>query len=550
MTGRRSLRIAGVIAAALALVARAGGVRVGVGKATFVFGFLAVYGLAQSKGIPLQLYARVLLSLGIAVALARLAGARPAGMGVVIRRAAPIAAVALAAILAGGVFMLHGPKERRALGRLPAPPADAPNVILLILDTVRAANLGLYGYERATTPNIEKWATDGVVFERAVSTAPWTLPSHATMLTGQYGFVAGSTLERALDDRFATLAEILSARGYATAGFVANLAYTTRTSGLERGFARYQDFPVDAAMLVRSSWLTKRAGRVLDRVPGFPRWTLPKRGARINEEFVRWLDGRDERPFFAFLNYFDAHDPYRVPPGYEKRFGPIPPPGATIDDTQQHATEDLERWITAYDACIAYLDDQLGRLFRALEERGLDRNTLVILTSDHGEMFGEHNQIQHTSGLYMPALHVPLAMVYPGVLPAGVRVSRPVTLRDLPATILDVLRQPDSAIPGRTLAGLWNGELAPNGGSALLSELDAYSWSSPWKPISRGDMKSLLEDRLHYIRNGDGVEELYDPTIDVREENDLIADPRAAGAVERFRFVLDSVLRTAPSVPR
>jgi arylsulfatase A-like enzyme len=158
-------------------------------------------------------------------------------------------------------------------------------------------------------------------------------------------------------------------------------------------------------------------------------------------------------------------------------------------------------------------------------------------------MFGENGQVAHTSGLYMPALHVPLVMVMPGVLPEGERVAEPVTLRDLPATILDLVGAAGaSGIPGQSLVGHARGGQPVAATSPLLSELDWYDWSPEWTPIHRGDMTSLVEGRLHYIRNGDGEDELYDAVADAAEATDLSAEPSMRRDLDRLRAALDSVL--------
>jgi arylsulfatase A-like enzyme len=550
----------GAVLAALAWAGRSG---VDLSKATFLFAFTGTYAVAQSPGIPLHPIAKVVLSLGIASVLARAADGRAARIIASIRRVTLAATVALIALAAWGLATLPPVAERRALSRLPPARAGSPNVLLLILDTVRAANLGLYGYHRPTSPTLDRWAGAGVVFDRAIVTAPWTLPSHASMFTGHYNVTARTGIDRPLDRRLPTIAEVLRDHGYATAGFTANLGYTTRTSGLARGFARFEDFPVTMGIVLPSTWLGRMVSNHLWWLPGMPTWPIPKTAERITDDFQRWLDGRrqgrrQDRPFFVFLNYYDAHGPYLSPPAYRARFGPPAETEATSD--KPWTTEELATSINAYDGSIAYVDDQLKRVFALLDASGLRDSTLVVVTSDHGEMFGEHGQTAHTSGLYMPALRVPLAMVYPGVVPGGVRVMPPVTLRDLPATILDIIGlAAESPIPGQSLAAHWKPgpNSGPNGGenpdgkvasaagtaSPILSEIDHYAWAPSWTPIRRGDMRSLVEGRLHYIRNGDGVEELYDPVADPAETRNLIADAALQPSVARFRATLDSIFR-------
>jgi arylsulfatase A-like enzyme len=530
-----------ILAAGLSGVARILGTGVDAKKATFLLAFPGVYAVAQSPGIPLHTIAKLVLSLGLVSVLARVAERRSGTVITAIRRTTPVVLVGLVALAAWGFATVPGRLEQRALARLPAARPGAPNVVLLILDTVRAANLSLYGYHRATSPHIDRWAAQGVVFDRAIASAPWTLPSHASMFTGYYNVTTRTGIDRPLDGRFPTIAEVLRDNGYATAGFTANLGYTTRTSGLARGFTRFEDFPVTAGMVLRSAWLGRAVSDHLGWLPGMPAWPVPKTADDITSSFQQWLAGRQkDRPFFAFLNYYDAHGPYRAPPEFRGKFGPP----AEVEATSERpwSTAELATSINAYDGSIAYVDDRLRRVFELLEKEGLRERTLVVLTSDHGEMFGEHGQTAHTSGLYMPALHIPLAMVFPGVVPAGVRVAPPVTMRDIPATILDLVGlSGESPIPGQSLAAHWrNG--APTA-SPLLSEIDAYDWAPSWTPVRRGDMRSLVDGPLHYIRNGDGVEELYEPVVDPAETRNRIGDATLGPAVAKFRATLDSIVR-------
>jgi Sulfatase len=217
-------------------------------------------------------------------------------------------------------------REHLAVAGLPPAPPGARNVVLIVWDTVRAYSLSAYGYSRNTTPNLARCAREGVLYNLAVAPAPWTYPSHSCFFTGQWPFKLNSQWKFLLDAPDPTLAEYLASRGYQTAGFAANTAWCNNETGLARGFTHFEDFS-----------LTPRS--LLDRtVPGkwilmhflyrgnyhYMKWIdLRSRGARgINADFLGWLrQRRPDRPFFAFLNYFDAHEPYITPPGHEGRFG-------------------------------------------------------------------------------------------------------------------------------------------------------------------------------------------------------------------------------------
>ncbi|HSJ15971.1 MAG TPA: sulfatase [Longimicrobiales bacterium] len=520
----------------LALFGRLGRTAVDVSRATLVFSFLVVFGVIQSRGFPLHPAAKVVLSLGIATVIARAAAKRPAAVLRAVARTAPVGAGVLVLLGVIGVATLPGITERRRLARLSDPRAAAPNVLLIILDTVRAANLGLYGHHRDTSPQLDAWAESGVVFERAVVTAPWTLPSHAALFTGQYNFAAGTAFARPLDDRFPTLAEVFGSHGYATAAFVANLSFATRATGLARGFHRYDDLPFTPGMFAHSYWILRGVSRRIATLPGRQYWAKSKRAAQVTDDFLAWLGRRPDRPFFVFLNYFDAHDPYEPPEPFRSMYGPAPE--HELSDDEVYTTAQLGPWINAYDGAIRYIDGELGRLFEALAATGLRENTLIVVTSDHGEMFGEHGQIQHTTGVYLPVLHVPLALAFPGVVPAGVRVPAAVSLRDIPATILDIAGIPQAAIGGHSLAALWSGGAPVT--SPLLAELDF----DHREILSRGHIASLLDGPYHYIAHPGGVEELYDVVADPAEERDLARIPTSAPTLRRLRSIVDSLLQS------
>ena len=209
----------------------------------------------------MSLYAKFLLAIGLAVQTARVLHRWRAPFERLIGPAA-IALTCLVALLA--LVTLVGPSlaYRWRVASLPAAAPSSPNVLLVVWDTVRARNLSLYGYGRPTTPNLEKWAQSSAVFDRASSTSPWTLPSHASMLTGRLPHELSADWEEALDGQHRTLAEALSERGYVTAGFVANTYYCGYEQGLARGFARYDDYVVTPReVLISSSLLRVAANR-------------------------------------------------------------------------------------------------------------------------------------------------------------------------------------------------------------------------------------------------------------------------------------------------
>ncbi len=511
------------------------------------FFFLGVLSFLQATTERLELYAAALLAAGLAVQTGRMVARRPRAAATVTRRAVPWLLGAWL-LIAAAVPAAEWWSARRTLSSLPTPEADAPNVLLIVLDTVRGKNLSLYGYERPTTPALERLAERGTVFELALATSPWTLPTHGSLFTGHPAHDLSTDWKRPLDEAHPTLAEALGARGFESAGFVGNLYYGGEAFGLGRGFARYDDQPRSPAMVVHSAWLTRTLAERVRRWAGTRQDLVRKTADDINRAFLSWLDRRGERPFFVFLNYYDGHDPYLPPAPFDTRFSEEPPLyWLDTDEASKLTPDQIAELVDAYDNSLAYLDDRLGRLFAELDERGVLDNTLVVVTSDHGEEFGEHGLMFHGHTLYLPALHVPLVLSLPGRVPAGVRVSNPVSLADVPATIADVLGGPAAlSFPGVSLLDRFEDSVDLAGSfadaDAVLAEVTVNPRTPGWYPVHKGDMQALVWDGFGYIRNGDGTEELYDISRDPGQRVDLSSSENGASRLPRFRQRLREVL--------
>jgi arylsulfatase A-like enzyme len=491
--------------------------------------------------------ALLLLSAGAAAQAARLA----------VRYAHPLhrlialtaAVVWLAVVGLAGAFAYAPVRaERQALAALPPAPVAAPNIVLIVLDTVRAKSLSLYGYGRPTSPNLDRFASRGLVFTQAFSTSPWTLPSHGSMFTGRFPHELSGGFGTPIDATYPTIAEVLAARGYLTAGFVANTWYASSAFGLARGFQHYEDettSPIRAFMNTSIGNELFKAAKIVDRFSTHENFGR-KSAERVNRTFLGWLERQDgRRPFFAFLNYCDAHAPYAPPRPFAVQFRPAVPRGnvgsRALDAWSPAEVRELN---DAYDSAIAYLDAQLGALFDALERRGTLRNTIVVVTGDHGEQFGEHNLVEHVSSLYTPLLHVPLVVVTPGSATAGLRTDRLVSLRAIATTILSFAGIRDPRFPGSPLPQPGD-DGGPAADAALLAEVERASDTYPsWYPARKGRMKSVLADGWQYIRNyGDGREELYDLRTDPEELHDLSASDPAR--LEGMRAQLEILLKDA-----
>ncbi|HET9062595.1 MAG TPA: sulfatase, partial [Candidatus Binatia bacterium] len=326
-------------------------------------------------------------------------------------------------------------------------PAGAADVVLIVLDTMRAANMSTYGYARDTTPTFSRIAADGALFLDATAPSTWSLPSHASLFTGLFPSGHGAHEEsRVLAPEVPTIAQVLGENGYETLCFTAN-PHISDSFGLTRGFQR-QD----------RAWLGPGAGRSFQfifRLLDLVGWSSEdKGGGRVVDNFERWLAARPTEgpPAFVFLNFLEAHFPYhQTPPRFLARFTQL---GALArrDVSMKAMAAQFGRRLSdeeiaaiagpaldMYDAGVAYADFLLERVVDALGEAGRLDRTLLVVVSDHGEMIGEHGEFGHGPALYEPDVRVPLLIRYPRVVPPGERVARPVSTAGVYATILDAV---------------------------------------------------------------------------------------------------------------
>lgn len=324
------------------------------------------------------------------------------------------------------------------------PPPGAPDVVLVVLDTVRADHLGAYGYARQTSPVFDALAREGTLFLDAVSPATWSLPSHASLFTGRFVSAHGAHDEhKFLDAATPTLAERFAAAGYATRSFTAN-AWISDSLGLTRGFAWTDEAwrEGDVARTFQSMH------RLLDRL-GFG--AADKGGAHVASNIERWLAARPagDRPAFTFINFIEAHFPYhQLPAEYLARFTTRSRRElravssqlavATFGGALPNDPDTAEQATAMYDAGIAYADMLLGRVVEALRGRGTLDRTIIVVLADHGELLGEHGEFGHGRSLYEPVLHVPLLVRDPPRVPAGRRIATPVSTVGVYATLLDL----------------------------------------------------------------------------------------------------------------
>ena len=384
--------------------------------------------------------------------------------------------------------------------------APAPDVILIVVDTLRADHLGCYGYDLDTSPHIDVFAAGGTRYENCVAPAPWTLPSHASLFTGlyphehrAYSFIPSELTPRnafPLADSHTTLAEAFRAAGYETRAFVANEAYCSAWTGLAQGFDSYE---------VKHMY----AEEMLPRI--FAALAQPR-----------------ARPLFLFLNFMDTHTPYNVKP----RPGLLPRPvagdpfgvaqrlaAATLPGAADPPAELAQTSLDQYDTSIANVDEQLGKLFARLRALGRFDSALLVLTSDHGEFFGEHRLVGHSKDVYEPAVDIPLIVKPPASAARRPRVnSKRVSLASLPALLRKILANTRAK---DALRGF------PGPPARILTE-NRYSRAKdligkPWSARFRRERMAIYDGPFKFIWSSDGRHELYDLQADPRERTNLCA---------------------------
>lgn len=325
--------------------------------------------------------------------------------------------IARLVIVAMVLVLSHGCD--RGTPTAPATAAAKPNVLLVTIDTLRADHLGAYGYERPTSPAMDRIAAAGAVFETVYAPMATTGPSHTTMLTSRYPLAHGVVRNGIpLNEAVPLLPEMLGAHGYRTAAFVSSYPVSHRF-GLARGFAQFDDDFGGAVSLKIQSWNQKPVEGQFDRL-----------GEVTVDRALAWLGEQQvDAPWFVWVHLFDPHAPYVPPSPYDETFAT---PGA----------EKKEAMIAAYDGEILYTDTQVARLVSSMQAAAGERGLMTILTSDHGEAFWEHGRHGHNRTMFDEELRVPLIVHWPGRVAAGRRIVEPVHLVDLLPTIASATQLP------------------------------------------------------------------------------------------------------------
>ena len=435
--------------------------------------------------------------------------------------------------------------------------AGRPNVVIITLDTTRADHTSLCGYKYPTTPNLEKLAADSVFFPYGETVDSWTLASHASMFTGKYPREHGArgdtvtrseSIERStlygspLAPSQLTLATYLSMKGYNTAGFAANYSWLCRQFGLGQGFAYWHDMPRFFTMTKGGSPLFTRGAELFDSAMGWNgKFNQSYWDARSVTRFAQgWVRDNKGSPFFLFLNYMDAHEPYAPPPPFDHVDGADVPYSEMISRHPswqrfydryimkgEGLTPEIARQVSnQYDGEIAYEDHWVGRLMDSLKAEGVYDDTLIIVTADHGEFLGEHQLLNHGTAVYEGGIRIPILVKYPRGERAGEVVKSRVSIVDVFATVFDALKLPCPDVTGEPLGRATHPILAEEG--AKGSNVNRYG-----KRFDR-DLLAIFDGDLKYIRSTGGRPELYDLAADPGETKDLSGErPDVAARLDR-----------------
>jgi arylsulfatase A-like enzyme len=451
--------------------------------------------------------------------------------------------VLLFMVIQGGGWI----SEKNGTSKLPAFQAGTPNVIVIVVDTLRADHLSAYGYKRDTSPFIESLVKQGVMFSDAISASSWTQPSHASMLTGRYTYEHQAET-KPLDNRFATIGEAMQAQGYRTGAFSANTEFFTRRQGFGRGFLHFED---NNQSLLDDFLNSSLYGFLFDyyglrKTLDYEGVPTRKYAEDINRSVLNWLSKGDNKPFFVFINYFDVHDPYLPPQPYRNKYSSTPNPGGLVNGfvDRYHpdlTPEQLQSEINAYDGSISYVDDQIKAFFNELGQRNMLDNTIVIVTSDHGESLGEHGLLQHSASLYLQEIHVPLIVWGPGV-PAGKQIDTPVSTTALPSTILSLIKAHNNPFPGPSLTELVFNDTVPASWPDPISEVAQFVGAAEQNPTTHGEMKSVVGDDMQYIVHEKFGDELYKWRTDPEEINNLAKDPSQMNILDTFKKYLKELV--------
>jgi len=386
-----------------------------------------------------------------------------------------------------------------------------PNIIFVSIDSLRADHLGCYGYSRPTSPFLDKLARKGLRFENALSTTSWTLPSHAAMFTGLLGPTHGLVDNgMSLSEDHVTMAELLGENGYDTAGFFGG-PYLHPTFGMAQGFDVYESCMTTTPEDQQGEDVRNSASA--HDAPSHRDITGPRTRERVQAWAEKRTAGDASSPYFLFVHLWDVHYDYYAPKEYEALFadpnysGPVD--GRLMSNEAirpDMSRSDLAQVLALYDAEIRFTDDILEGIFADLEKGGLLENTLVVITSDHGEEFFEHGMKGHNKSLFDEVLRVPLIVSWPEEIEGGRTIRDQVQIIDLLPTFASVAGVIENLpVQGKDLAPLLEGR--------AMKSRDALSGLF----IDGMSQRALRSNQRKVVRMDDAAPAVY---------IDLVANPR------------------------
>jgi len=446
-------------------------------------------------------------------------------------------------------------------------PDTKPNVIIITMDTTRYDHLSCYGYDKKTTPNLDRFAEEGLLFEKASSVSSWTLPAHASIFTGLYPSRHGVYPENnvKLDNRHITLAEILSLNGYKTAGFIGGY-FCSSFFGIAQGFNYYDENLINVPAEIKSFSLSKFFHRLFKIKNDFfeRKGLMGKRIApQINHSALKWLKKNNQTPFFLFLNYFDPHHPYLPLDSAQIR---TPMETKIKNDNYinweyklirtilrgEHILQKKEKefLISRYDAEIKQMDKGIGKLFQFLKDNELWDNTLIIVTADHGESFGEHGLMIHTPAIYEELVRVPLIVKYPLASNKTGRSTSRISLVDIMPEVLTVAgiklpmqiqgvpfsQKNRSVIVERYKSNDWAWTAHPFGERSLRAFYDK-EFKLIWSSNKKHELYNLQEDpfELHNLKD-----QMPNKVLEMEKKLNLYTDqPATEDEFQKKSYVLD-----------
>lgn len=415
---------------------------------------------------------------------------------------------------------------------------DKPNVVLIIMDATRTDHLSCYGYYRETAPNLEALAGEGVLFENAISAAPWTLPSITSMFTGTYPSRHGNrTWHNVMDDGLLTLAQILSSQGYNTAAFH-SAGHIGPSWGTDRGFQQIRE------RLFQDRNLVEILEHAVVRVRDILTNSNDCGAAWTNNQVQDWITDCHE-PFLLYLHYMEPHVKYRSPWPYHWQY--LNDPSDWIRSLRVNRRRTWLEWLVGqvtleeadfeiltnlYDGAINYLDKKIGEVVGMLRQRCILDNSILIITADHGENLGDHGMMGHQWCLYETLIKVPLIIRYPKIFPPDLRISGLVQTVDILPTLIDILQITPAELSGQ-LQGqsvISEGRICPRRRYGFAEEVGCgiETWSEKYpefdfSPYKR-ELRAVRTDRYKYIWSSNGQDELYDLVSDPNELHNLSAE--------------------------